>query len=55
MNHDRALVLGCKRGGERGWMDGGAKVCQVEDGLTSAPEISYMRQTDCRPIDEARL
>lgn len=41
MNHDRALMCSCKRGGEagcsKGWTDEGAVVCQVEDGLTSAP------------------
>lgn len=42
MNRDRAPVRGYERGGEigsgEGRMDEGAAICQVEDGLTSAPK-----------------
>lgn len=58
MNHDRALVCSRMRGGEagssEGWMDDGATVCQVEDGLTSG--LRYpLNETEGVQIDEARL
>lgn len=41
MNHDRALMCSCGRGGDAGSKEGrkeeGESVCQVEDELTSAP------------------
>ena len=46
----RAAVRG---GGGEGWMDEGAVVCQVEDGLTSAPR-NLLNETR-GPTDEARL
>lgn len=56
MSHNRAPVCSCERGGEagsgEGWMDEGEVVCQVEDGLTSAP-MKLLNETE--GTDDARL